>query len=71
MKKILTIELLISDFFIIANGIRYVGANHESDYTGLDPWIKRIVKWKKEGLKELNFFKKSTPSSLAIFLKAA
>ncbi|MES2138175.1 MAG: DUF72 domain-containing protein [Bacteroidota bacterium] len=36
--------------------IRYVGANHESDYTRLDPWIKRIVKWKKEGLKELYFF---------------
>lgn len=36
--------------------IRYVGANHESDYTRLDPWIKRIAKWKKEGLKELYFF---------------
>lgn len=36
--------------------VRYVGANHESDYTRMDPWIKRIVKWKKEGLKELYFF---------------
>lgn len=36
--------------------IRYVGANHESDYTRLDPWINRIAKWKKEGLKELYFF---------------
>ncbi|HET8964007.1 MAG TPA: DUF72 domain-containing protein [Chitinophagales bacterium] len=36
--------------------VRYVGANHESDYTRLDPWIKRIVKWQKAGLKELNFF---------------
>ncbi|MDP1747683.1 MAG: DUF72 domain-containing protein [Bacteroidota bacterium] len=36
--------------------IRYVGANHESDYTRLDSWIKRIAKWKKEGLKELYFF---------------
>lgn len=36
--------------------IRYVGANHESDYTRLDPWIKRVAKWKKEGLKELYFF---------------
>lgn len=36
--------------------IRYVGANHENDYTRLDPWIKRIAKWKKEGLKELYFF---------------
>lgn len=36
--------------------VRYVGANHESDYTRLDPWIERIVKWKKQGLKELYFF---------------
>lgn len=36
--------------------VRYVGANHESDYTRLDPWIERIVKWKKQGLKELDFF---------------
>ncbi len=36
--------------------IRYVGANHESDYTRLDPWIERIAKWKKLGLKELYFF---------------
>jgi uncharacterized protein YecE (DUF72 family) len=36
--------------------VRYVGANHESDYTRLDPWIERIVKWKKEGLKDLYFF---------------
>jgi len=36
--------------------VRYVGANHESDYTRLDPWVERICKWKKEGLKELYFF---------------
>lgn len=36
--------------------VRYVGANHESDFTRLDPWIERIVKWKKQGLKELYFF---------------
>ncbi|HYG37386.1 MAG TPA: DUF72 domain-containing protein [Cytophagales bacterium] len=37
--------------------IRYVGANHHpTDYTRLDPWIERISQWKKEGLKELNFF---------------
>lgn len=36
--------------------IRYVGANHETDYTRLDKWIKRIAKWEKEGLKELYFF---------------
>jgi uncharacterized protein YecE (DUF72 family) len=36
--------------------VRYVGANHSSDYDRLDPWIKRIVKWQKAGLKELYFF---------------
>jgi uncharacterized protein YecE (DUF72 family) len=36
--------------------VRWVGANHESDYTRLDDWIERIVEWKKQGLKELDFF---------------
>lgn len=36
--------------------VRYVGANHASDYTRLDPWVKRIVKWHKAGLRELYFF---------------
>jgi uncharacterized protein YecE (DUF72 family) len=36
--------------------IRYVGANHESDYTRLDEWVERIVKWKNEGLENLYFF---------------
>ncbi len=36
--------------------VRYVGANHESDYSRLDPWIERISQWKKKGLKELCFF---------------
>jgi len=36
--------------------IRYVGANHESDYARLDDWIKRIKTWRKEGLNELYFF---------------
>lgn len=36
--------------------VRYVGANHKSDYARLDDWVKRIAKWKKQGLKELNFF---------------
>jgi uncharacterized protein YecE (DUF72 family) len=36
--------------------IRYVGANHESDYSRLDDWIKRIKVWRKEGLNELYFF---------------
>jgi len=36
--------------------IRYVGANHESDYTRLDDWIDRIAVWKKQGLSEFYFF---------------
>ncbi len=36
--------------------IRYVGANHESDYSRLDDWIERIKEWKEQGLKHLHFF---------------
>lgn len=36
--------------------VRYVGANHETDYSRLDPWVERIHQWKKRGLKELYFF---------------
>lgn len=36
--------------------IRYVGANHSSDYDRLDPWIERIAEWKKNGLENLYFF---------------
>ncbi len=36
--------------------VRYVGANHPSDYDRLDPWIERIALWKKHGLENLYFF---------------
>lgn len=36
--------------------IRYVGANHVSDYYRLDEWVKRIVSWKEAGLENLYFF---------------
>ncbi|MEM7110446.1 MAG: DUF72 domain-containing protein [Bacteroidota bacterium] len=36
--------------------VRYVGANHESDYSRLDDWIVRIKQWKAQGLKNLYFF---------------
>ncbi len=36
--------------------IRYVGANHESDYPRLDDWIRRLEKWKIQGLKNIHFF---------------
>jgi len=54
--------------------IRYVGANDPSDYDRLDPWITRIAKWKKEGLKELYFFvhqnlEKESPLLSAYFIE--
>jgi uncharacterized protein YecE (DUF72 family) len=54
--------------------VRWVGANHESDYTRLDDWIKRIAAWKKQGLKELYFFvhqniEKESPLLSAYFIK--
>lgn len=36
--------------------VRWVGANHPSDYPRLDAWVERIAEWKKAGLKELYFF---------------
>jgi uncharacterized protein YecE (DUF72 family) len=36
--------------------VRWVGANHTSDYSRLDEWVERIADWKARGLKELNFF---------------
>jgi uncharacterized protein YecE (DUF72 family) len=36
--------------------VRYVGSNHESDYSRLDAWVERVSDWKKKGLKELYFF---------------
>ncbi|WP_304233964.1 DUF72 domain-containing protein [Jiulongibacter sediminis] len=36
--------------------IRYVGANHASDYPRLDDWLERIALWKSQGLEKLYFF---------------
>ena len=36
--------------------VRYVGANHVTDYKRLDDWIERIALWKEQGLKKLYFF---------------
>ena len=36
--------------------IRYVGANHESDYKRLDDWVVRLKKWQEQGLRKVNFF---------------
>lgn len=36
--------------------IRWVGANHKSDYKRLDEWTERISLWAAQGMKELQFF---------------
>ena len=36
--------------------IRYVGANHETDYTRLEDWIKRLTTWKNQGISHIHFF---------------
>ncbi len=36
--------------------IRYVGANHSSDYKRLDDWIDRLEVWIRNGLENLYFF---------------
>ena len=36
--------------------IRYVGANHESDYERLNDWVNRLFEWKERGLKKIHFF---------------
>lgn len=36
--------------------IRYVGANHPTDYTRLDDWLERIAEWRAMGLNKLYFF---------------
>jgi uncharacterized protein YecE (DUF72 family) len=36
--------------------VRYVGANHSSDYTRLDDWVVRLKEWNDLGLKNIHFF---------------
>lgn len=53
--------------------VRYVGANHPSDYQRLDDWVKRISLWKAQGLKKLFFFvhqnlEKASPYLSAYFI---
>lgn len=36
--------------------IRYVGANHDSDYPRLDDWAERLALWKSQGLANVHFF---------------
>ncbi|WP_237275964.1 DUF72 domain-containing protein [Tenacibaculum ovolyticum] len=36
--------------------IRFVGANHKSDYDRLDDWVTRLKEWGTLGLENINFF---------------
>ncbi len=36
--------------------IRYVGANHQSDYDRLDDWVVRLAEWVDVGLRKIHFF---------------
>ena len=54
--------------------VRYVGANHESDWTRMDDWMKRIIKWVDGGLENLYFFvhqnlEKESPLLAARFIE--
>lgn len=54
--------------------IRYVGANHPSDYTRLEEWVERIAEWKAAGLQQLYFFihqniEKESPLLAAHFIE--
>ncbi|QEC53145.1 uncharacterized protein YecE (DUF72 family) [Anseongella ginsenosidimutans] len=54
--------------------IRYVGANHSTDYSRLDSWLERIKDWRSAGLQTLYFFvhqnvEKESPLLSAYFIK--
>ncbi|MBG48235.1 MAG: hypothetical protein CML05_08115 [Pseudozobellia sp.] len=36
--------------------VRYVGANHQSDYDRIDDWINRLGEWHSQGLNNIHFF---------------
>ncbi|RED49480.1 DUF72 domain-containing protein [Seonamhaeicola aphaedonensis] len=54
--------------------VRYVGANHETDYSRLDDWVDRLKLWQEQGVKEIDFFihqniEKESPLLSAYFIK--
>ena len=68
-RDMLHMHLTTSEAFV-----RYVGANHPSDYSRLDEWVDRIKKWKSEGLTKLYFFvhqniEEESPLLSAYFIK--
>ncbi len=68
-RDLLHMRLTTSSAFI-----RYVGANHSSDYTRLDDWVERVGEWIKSGLENLYFFvhqniEKESPLLSAYFIQ--
>ncbi len=54
--------------------IRYVGANHSSDYTRLNDWVNRLKIWQDQGITDINFFihqniEKSSPLLAGYFIE--
>lgn len=54
--------------------IRFVGANHRSDYARLDHWVQRLRKWNSRGLQSIRFFvhqneEMNSPKLSAYFIK--
>lgn len=69
-RDLLHMRLTTPDVFI-----RYVGANHDSDYTRLDDWLERIKSWVEiGGLRNIYFFvhqnlEKASPLLSGYFIK--
>lgn len=54
--------------------IRYVGANHPTDYNRLDEWVTRLKEWVDLGLENIHFFvhqnlEKESPLLASYFIK--
>lgn len=54
--------------------VRYVGANHKTDYSRLDAWVERLKTWKAQGINEIDFFvhqniEKESPLLSAYFIE--
>ncbi|MEC8884109.1 MAG: DUF72 domain-containing protein, partial [Bacteroidota bacterium] len=54
--------------------IRFVGANHPTDYERLDDWVARLGVWIEEGLSKIDFFihqnvEKESPLLATHFIK--
>jgi uncharacterized protein YecE (DUF72 family) len=54
--------------------IRFVGANHETDYQRLEEWVERLWQWHTSGLDNIHFFihqnmEKESPLLAVFFIK--